>query len=391
MKVNKLKIAVQNSAWQTVPMVSTLLLSLLVVKWFSVSVWGNIVAILVVQQIANGILAWGNKDYLQRELGLNPTGFAAGFSQLFLERLVLFGLTVLVIYPLGLIDKEYFVSFTLIVFTRFVNQSFDIAVIKERRFSLLLLLELFLLFFQVLLLYLVRNSYSFSFTNLLMVFWLPLCCKSLLLLIIFRKYFRYLTFKEVLLQKSFFFGMLAISGLIHSKIDIFVVSKFLNAENLGKYQIIMSFLWCIQSVSMYISGPFVHNFYRLDANAQSNSSQLLKNIGLIIVPIAISIVMTTLYFVFNFTINLSVIMASLVFSIASFIYLPWIFQINLRKEEHRVLIINIVGTLLLMGLFLGINKFWGLTLEITLWIVAVHQILITLMVFAANKKTRDVE
>ena len=84
-------------------------------------------------------------------------------------------------------------------------------------------------------------------------------------------------------------------------------------------------------------------------------------------------------------------MASLVFSIASFIYLPWIFQINLRKEEHRVLIINIVGTLLLMGLFLGINKFWGLTLEITLWIVAVHQILITLMVFAANKKTRDVE
>lgn len=386
MKINKLKIAVQNSAWQTLPMLATLLLSLLVVKWFSLSVWGNIVTILVVQQIVNSLLAWGNKDYLQRELGSNPAAFSAHFSQLFLERFFLFALTVIGIYFFGLLDKEYFVPFMLIVLARFINQSFDILIIKERRFLLTLFLDLTVLIIQVGWLFLIKQKEIVSLNDLLIVFWLPLLLKSFLLLFIFRENFQKPIFKKSLLRKAFFFGMLAISGLIHSKIDVFVVSKLLNVENLGKYQIIMSFLWCIQSVSLFVSGPFVHNFYRLDETAQTNSSQLLKTIGYIIVPIAVTLVMLVLYFAFGIEINLSIVMASLVFSMASFIYLPWIFQINQRKAEHRVLLINIVGTFILIGLLLGINYALGLTLEITLWIIAVHQILITLMVFVANKK-----
>jgi hypothetical protein len=385
-KINKLKIAVQNSAWQTLPMLATLLLSLLVVKWFSLSVWGNIVTILVVQQIVNSILAWGNKDYLQRELGNNPAAFSTHFSQLFLERFLLFALTVTGIYFLGLLDKEYFVSFVLIVLVRFVNQSFDILIIKERRFLLTLYLDFLMLILQVGWLFFIKQKEIVSLNDLLTVFWLPLLLKSSLLFFIYRKSFQKTTYKRLLLRKAFFFGMLAISGLIHSKIDVFVVSKLLDVENLGKYQIIMSFLWCIQSVSMFVSGPFVHNFYRLDETAQINSSQLLKTIGYIIVPIAVTLVMLVLYFAFSIEINLSIVMASLVFSMASFIYLPWIFQINQRKAEHRVLLINIVGTFILIGLLLGINYTFGLTLEITLWTIAVHQILITLMVFVANKK-----
>jgi len=386
MKINKLKITVQNSAWQILPMLSTLLLSLLIVKWFSLSVWGNIVTVLVVQQIVNGFLAWGNKDYLQRELGTNSTAFSSNFSQLFLERFLLFVLCVTGIYFLNLLDKEYFIFFMLIVLGRFVNQSFDILIIKERRFVLTLVLDFIVLVIQVGWLFFIKQKEIVLVNDLLTVFWLPFLLKSLSLFFIFRKSFQKITFKKVLLCNAFFFGMLTISGLIHSKIDVFVVSKLLNAENLGKYQIIMSFLWCIQSVSMYVSGPFVHNFYRLDKEAQSNSSKLLKNIGFIIVPIAVALAMLVMHFAFTIKINLSIVMASLVFSIASFIYLPWIFQINQRKVEHRVLIVNIIGTLLLIGLLLGVNYILGLTLEITLWIIAIHQILITLMVFVANRK-----
>ena len=386
MKTNKLKIAVQNSVWQTLPMLSTLILSLLVVQWFSVSVWGNLVTILVVQQIVNGILAWGNKDYLQRELGINAKGFSPDFSQLFLERLLLFVLAVTGIYFFDLIDKEYFIAFVLIVFSRFVNQSFDILIIKERRFLLTFFLDFTVLSIQVVWLFFFRQNEVVLLNDLLMIFWLPLLLKIFLLLVVFRKNFQKPTFKKLLLRNAFFFGMLAISGLIHSKIDVFTASKLLDSENLGKYQIILSFLWSIQSVSMYVSGPFVHHFYRLDEKSQSNSSQLLKNIGFVIVPIAVALVMLVLHFAFFIKINLSLIMASFVFSMASFIYLPWIFQINQRKAEHRVLIINLAGTLILIGLLFGINNIVKLTLEITLWTVAVHQMLITFLVFLANKK-----
>lgn len=386
MKSHKLLIAVQNSAWQILPMLSTLLLSLLIVKWFSISVWGNIVTLLVVQQIANGILSWGNKEYLQLELAKNPTAFSAHFSQLFLERLVLFALIVTGIYFSGLLDKAYFISFVLIVLGRFVNQSFDILIIKERRFLLMVFIDFILLIIQVSCLFFIKHKEIVSLSDLLTLFWLPLLLKGFFLFCIFRKSIQKKPFRKLLLRNAFFFGMLALSGLIHSKVDVFVVSKLLDLENLGKYQIIMSFLWCIQSVSMFVSGPFVHNFYRLDEKAQVNSSKLLKTIGFIIVPVAVAFVMLLLHFVFSIEVNLSISIASLVFSMASFIYLPWIFQINQRKAEHRVLIINIAGTLFLIGLLLEIHKLFGLTLEITLWILAAHQMLITLFVFLANKK-----
>lgn len=385
-KINKLKIAIQNSAWQTLPMLSTLLLSLLVVKWFSLSVWGNIVTILVVQQIVNGVLAWGNKDYLQRELGTNPAAFSVSFSQLFLERFFLFVLSVTGIYFFGVIEKGYFISFALIVLGRFINQGFDILIIKERRFLLTLFLDSFVFIIQLGWLFFIKQNGITSLNDLLILFWLPVLLKSLLLFFIFRKSFQKAPFKKLLLRDAFFFGMLAISGLIHSKVDVLVVSQVLNAETLGKYQIIMAFLWCIQSVSMYVSGPFVHNFYRLNESAQTNSSKLLKTLGFIIVPIAVALVMILLHYVFTININFSIIMAALLFSIASFIYLPWIFQINQRKAEYLVLIINIAGTLILIGFLLAINNLFGLTLEITLWIVAAHQMLITFLVFLANKK-----
>lgn len=386
MKSHKFIIAVQNSAWQILPMLSTLLLSLLIVKWFSISVWGNIVTLLVVQQIANGILSWGNKEYLQLELATNPTAFSAHFSQLFLERLVLFALIVTGIYFSGLLDKAYFISFMLIVLARFVNQSFDILIIKERRFLMMLFIDFILLIIQVSCLFFIKQKEIVSLSDLLTLFWLPLLLKGFLLFGIFRKSIQKKPFQKLLLRNAFFFGMLGLSGLIHSKVDVFVVSKLLDLENLGKYQIIMSFLWCIQSVSMFISGPFVHNFYRLDEKAQVNSSKLLKTIGFIIVPVTVAFVILILHFAFGIEVNLSISVASLVFSMASFIYLPWIFQINQRKAEHRVLIINIVGTLFLIGLLLEIHKLFGLTLEITLWILAAHQMLITIFVFLANKK-----
>ncbi len=386
MKVGKIKIAVQNSAWQSLPMVATLLLSLLIVRWFSFAFWGTIVAILVVQQIVNGVLSWGNKDYLQRESGLNPKGFSSVFSQLFLERFFLFLLIIPAVYFLKLVDQHYFIPFTLIVLSRFINQSFDLIIIRERRFELALLLDALVIAVQVCWLFILKQHGTELLSDVLMVFWLPLLLKSLLLAGIFRGNFNTMRLDQLLLRYSFSFGMLALSGLIHGKIDVFVVSRILSNETLAKYQIIMSFLWCIQSVAMLASGPFVHNFYRLTEAGQGNFSRLLKNIGLIIVPVGVAVVMLVLHFAFAIDINLSITLASLVFSIASFIYLPWILQINQRKKEYVVLIINIAGSLILIALLLGIHAAVGLNLETTLWIVALHQILVTLFVLLANKR-----
>ena len=366
-------------------MLSTLLLSLLIVKLFTASVWGNIVSLLVIQQIISGILAWGNKDYLQRELATNPDKFGSIFSQLCLERSLLFIVSILVVFAFGLLDRSYLFSFIMIVFWRFVSQNFDIVVIKERRFLTVFFLDCILLLLQIGLIFWLKNQENYSLTLLLLVFWFPLALKCLLLFFIFRKNFKKIYFKKWLVIDSFFFAMMTISGLLHGKIDVLVVSKLLDFKTLGEYQILISFLWCIQSVSMYISGPFIHNFYRLKETSQANLSKLLKNLGLLIVPISVILVMLILYFGFHIKTGASITTASFLFCMASFIYLPWIFQLNQKKLEYRIVLINIMGSVFLIGLILTTNYFFGLSLEKIIWTMTIHQGLITLWVFFANK------
>lgn len=379
MKQNKLITSLENSLWQSMPLLSTFLLSFLIVRWFSIAVWGSIVSVLVIQQIANGVLAWGNKDYLQRELGSNP----AGFSQLFVERLLLFIVLIPILFFTKWIAPDVFISFLLIVFSRFIIQSFDVVIIMERKFKWVLLVDFSLLLFQVLFLFLRKDEHP-DLNNLLLILWIPQIFKSILLLFIFKRNFRKIYFKKILIFNSFFFAMLTITGLIHSKVDIFLVGQLVDKATLGKYQIIMAFLWGIQSISMYISGPFVHNFYRLNPASQKKSGNLLKNIGFLIVPVSVCIVMILLHFLFTIEINPSIVMASMLFSIASFIYLPWIFQINQKKLEHRILLLNCIGSIVLFGLIYLINIIFGLTLERILWIISFQQVLIILFVYTAN-------
>lgn len=379
MKQNKMITSIENSLWQSMPLLSTFLISFLIVRWFSVAVWGSVVSVLVVQQIVNGVLSWGNKDYLQRELRVNPSSF----SQLFVERFLLFFLIILVIFATGFVQFDYFFSFVLVVFFRFITQSFDVLIIMKRKFKWILLMDFLLLLFQVFLLF-CRKDENTDLNDLLQIFWMPQAFKSIILLLIFRSDFRKINFEKILIFNSFFFALLTISGLINSKIDIFLVSQLVDIEVLGKYQIVMTFLWSIQSISMYISGPFVHNFYRLNSVSQKKSSALLKNIGFFIVPISVGIAMMVLNYLFAIEINASIIIASLFFGFASFIYLPWIFQIYQKKLEHRILIINCIGSIILFGSIYLMNTIFGLTLERILWVNTFQQILIVLFAYAAN-------
>lgn len=387
MKTKKLKHSLANSLWQMLPMLSTLIMSLVFVKLFSVAFWGAIISVLVVQQIVNGIAVWGNKDFLQRELANNHLTFKSKFSQLILERFALLVGVVFLIYILNFVDSQYLLSFLLIVCFRFICQSFDVLVIKEQKFMLMFGFDFLILIIQLFMIFFFKNKDDFSINMALMIFWLPLLIKSLFLFALFRMEFGRISLNKILIFESVFFGLITISALIHSKIDLLIISKLLDHKTIGEYQIIIAFLWSIQSISMFISTPFVHRFYRLNKQAQANSSKLLKNIGLIIVPIAVVITMFILNNIFKIPINFSITVASLIFSISSFIYLPWVFQINQNKHEYLMLIINIVGTIVLFVMLLLFNSFWKLKIETIIWIITIQQILISISVYLANKKS----
>lgn len=378
---------VGNGVWQLMPSAATLVLSFFIVRFFSASIWGSIVAVLIVQQIINGILTWGNKDYLQREIASNQADFKSVFSGLFRERFVLFFLITTLVLLTGWIDRNYLTAFVLLVFGRFLYQSFDILIVKERKFLLVISLEIITLAGQIITLILLSKKGNVDINLLLLLFWSALLIKSFVLFAIFRKYFVWHKNKEIQLFKSFSFAMLNISGLLHSRIDILLISRLLTPEILGKYQIITAFLWNIQSISLYISGPYIHNFYRLNQASQQNYSRLLKRLGIFIVPISVAVMVPVLQYAFGIKLEASMIAASVLFGIMTFIYLPWIFSINQQKKEYFVLLINVCGIGVLAILLISVYKISGLSLETTIWIVTIHQVLIALAAFFVYKKT----
>ena len=383
--MNKLKASIGNGIWQLLPSMGTMLLSLLIVRLFDAAIWGSMVGVIVVQQILNSIISWGNKDFLQRELASNHIEFKFSFNAFFQERFVVFLLAIACFAIFGWINYSYFLGFTVLVFAKFLQQSFDVIVLKEKRFLLVSFLEVVFLIIQILLLAYLWRIGGTNPSSLLMVFWLPSLIKSLVLMIVFRDYFALKITNGTFLRKSFFFGLITFSGLVHSKIDLLLISKLLDSASLGKYQIILAFLWNIQSIAMYVSGPYVHNFYRLNESSQINYAKFLKRLSYWIVPVGVFTMIAILYFVLHIKVSVAIVAASLLFSVMSFIYLPWIFQLNQRKQESRVLILNIIGIFILISFILTVNHFMRLTLENMIWIVTIHQLFITAMAWAANK------
>ncbi len=80
------------------PAISSLTISLVVVRHYSSDIWGVIVGVLIVQQITTGLLNWGNKDYIQKALADFPSQIGHIFTALFLERLVLLVAAVAILY-----------------------------------------------------------------------------------------------------------------------------------------------------------------------------------------------------------------------------------------------------------------------------------------------------
>lgn len=383
--MSKIVTSTKNGVWQLLPTIATLLLSLFFVRLFSISIWGNIVSVLIIQQIVNSLLSWGNKDYLQRELAVNSNFFKSLFTTLFLERFLLFFVIIAFIFYFKLIDVSCYLAFTYLVFGRFVHQSFDVVILVERKFTLVIILEIVQIIIQIFTLFILYKHNSTETADLLIVFWLPALLKGFVLLLFFKSYFNFKKLNQKALFKSFPFAMLNLSGLVHTKVDVLLISKILDSQILGKYQIITAFLWNIQSIALYISGPFIHNFYRLNKNSKNNYSKFLKQIGFLIVPFGVLLMTFVLLYFFKIKINYSILIASLLFCSMSFIYLPMIFRINNNKKEYLILIVNIIGTLVLICFILICNTIWKLSLEGIIWIITLHQLFITISLYFTNK------
>jgi hypothetical protein len=362
----KLVVSVMNGAWQVVPAIGNMAIAAIVVRLFSPETWGAVVELLVWQQIANGVLNWGNRDFLQRLYAQTPRAFQSAFASFFVQRLVLLAIC-------GIGVTVFFSSeFALVLFGlisgRYVVQSFFVYVTITHKFGRMVAIEFIGIGLQISLMFWVSNIQEI-FMVLLAGIWL----KALLCFVFFKMDFKHLSLKTPYLKDSFYFAMIGISGLFLSKLDILAATKLLSLEQLGQYQIILLFLLNLQSGVMIISGPFIHHFYRSNEETQTESNRKLRLIGLPLVLVGLGAVQVVLQVIYGISFKWSNLFPQIIICVMPYLYIKWIYKLNEVHQEHSLLWISLIGVAVLALLF------WFLSLQQTIdinrffWVLAVHQ------------------
>jgi len=222
-----------------------LLISYLIIKQHSVSLWGEYVELFLWVNLIAVFSYFGNKSFLLKKISQNPAQLFQLWYTNFCSRLLLFILPALILLGAPLF-KEYRVLALLWTTLLFYNQSFEVIVLYNRQFKISTLIEaiggIFILFGVL---------FSQTVLNLDLFLYIIIggnFLKALFYSTFYLKHFKGLTFNistaEIWHSVPFFAPVLL--GTIRAKVDAYYGTVFFSKVTLSKYQIFISILGLVQ-------------------------------------------------------------------------------------------------------------------------------------------------
>ena len=127
---------------QVMPVFGQFLISFLVIRYADSEVWGEVVAFLIVINLAVMFLQWGQNTFLLRAFGENSNIVSSLWQESFLSRSLLFFPVMMAFFLIYRDEHQLLMSMVVWVLLVFVFRSFDPIHLYIRKFKGLVLLEL---------------------------------------------------------------------------------------------------------------------------------------------------------------------------------------------------------------------------------------------------------
>ena len=265
-----------------------MLVALLVIRLSSVDLWGSVVTVIIIMDLAFAVINWGNRPYLIREFGLTPHQASARWRESVVYRiglvLLFCGVIMVLNYPLEL--KIGLWTWTL---GRFIYQSFEAVIQFNRDFAFSILQEVLALLIVLVPIWIQQDYLDLQL--IILLFGLSAVAKGAISLVFYRKFIwkhssadpkRNLNRASAYFKVSLPFFFLTLTGMLQSRMDLYVVALFLGNYQLGIYQVLIGFLGFAQFIASQILIPFGPQLMRLGA---ATMSRLNRNYILWGVPI----------------------------------------------------------------------------------------------------------
>lgn len=341
--MRRLSLVIANGANTLLLPVLNISISLLVIRFASVNLWGKFVYILILVNLTNHILMWGNKDYLLKEFSQSPGRITEKWQSCLQTRSVLLPFFIPVLFFFDIPPTAKILIFLWVFFSLLYN-SFSVVIIYRQKFVFSVLMEISVLALLLASVILLRDLLNIDL--LLALFAVGTLLKSLSLVLYFRRdlFSRYLgKFDLQILLAALPFFLLGLSGMLQSKIDLYSVAYFLSEKDVGSYQVIINLFIYVQTFSYVILIPFVKNVYRLPLDKVQKISWRLFAVGIALAAPALAVIYFALTILYRIEISIAFLLWGALFILPIFYYLPKIYTLFKNDYQNKVVLINVLG------------------------------------------------
>lgn len=335
-------------------------ISLLVINLSGEPLWGGFVNIFIWVSLALHILSWGNREYLLRKFSHNPSKI----NELWLENLFTRG-GGLLIAAFGFLWIDFppgtYGWILLWVVTAFIAQSWEVVVLYEKRFGVAIVAEI--AGFGLIVGGLLWQRAEINLYQILFFYAISHLLKALILTLLFRKAglndFHF-SFNRKHLYEAFPFFLVGLSGLLNTRIDLYMVNAWLSEDRVAVYQVMTNLFIYLQAFSGLITLPFVKNIYRLPSTHIARIPYKLGGLGLALLLAAMPATWWVLNVLYKFELEASFFVWGMLLAFPVYWYLPTIYLCYKHQKEGVVLGLNMLG----IGINIGLNVFfiplWGI-------------------------------
>ena len=352
----RLKTVTLYSAGQMLSVFSVLLLSLFIIKFHSVTLWGSYAELLIWTNFFLIFLSFGSYGSLLKSFSSTPSKVNQLWVNNLLTRSILLIPSIILITYIPLFnDVEVWVI--LLILFQFLTQSFKVLVVFHREFKLSIFAEI--TFNLVLLGLLVLKIKTLDLNSLIQIICLAYFFKSIIYSTFLIKGFSNIHYsfslKELSISLPFFIPMLV--GTVQIKMDMYYGSHFFDTVTLSKYQILINFLMLAQMGSSFIVTPFIRIFYRSkDTLIQTIQNQFFYY-GWAFSLVAVGIIYLMVNFIYGFEFNWYQYLLVFLFIVPLLLHITLINEYYKKNLQYKVVVFAsiIVFIQLFLGYFLIMN------------------------------------
>lgn len=273
-----------NAARYALGPLAAMLIPWVVMRHGTKALWGEVVSVMIGVQLASHFLRWGSREMLPRVFAAHPATIPAIWSGSIVARLWLVPPVVVVLFFLTSGSVALSIAWLLLLF---VNNSFEPLAIWRKRFLQSFAIDAAGL--AITLAGLFANAHP-EVDGVLRWVMIGQAARMLLLCIVFRSDVSTAPKANVHLHlvEAVPFLLIALSGLLGSRVDLYVMSLTSGRETLAEYQVIQGYFVQLQALAGIIAVPFTRELYRMGKAGVSRATGRLASVGLLaLLPVGV--------------------------------------------------------------------------------------------------------